>query len=279
MNSLRIFQNNINGFYSKCQILEQNLYYNQPHICLLQEGFRSEKKNIDHQFQYLYVHHWSETGRAGILCRRDIHSKQRTFISITNKFQVLGYESCWVEISHPNQKQPILFCSLYRNVQNQRVVFGDEENSIKQLFSGQIFDLEAFEQELKFALQVSQHILIGGDWNAHHPAWLDKNVDAIGEVVLDFITANNLHILNSMPFDCTYFKDGASTCIDLSLCSTSLVHLCNNWRTTDDTLDVHSDHLPITFNIQANWSPSNNPRQSFETWNFHNIDWAFFSTN
>ena len=70
MTYLKVFQNNINGFYSKYQILEQNLHYNQPHICLLQEGFRSEKKDIDYQFQYIYCRHWSETGRAGILCHR-----------------------------------------------------------------------------------------------------------------------------------------------------------------------------------------------------------------
>ena len=81
MNSLLIFQNNINGFYSKAQILEQNLHYKQPHVCLFQEGFRSEKKNkeIDYNFQFLHVNHWSETGRKGILCRRDIHSTHKVF--------------------------------------------------------------------------------------------------------------------------------------------------------------------------------------------------------
>ncbi|ETN98321.1 hypothetical protein RFI_39189, partial [Reticulomyxa filosa] len=58
--------NNINEFYSKAQILEQNLHQKQPHICLLQEGFRSKKKDIDYNFQYLYVHHWS--GQEDLEC-------------------------------------------------------------------------------------------------------------------------------------------------------------------------------------------------------------------
>ena len=96
--SLLIFQNNINGFYSKSELLNKNLHHKQPHVCLLQEGFRSEKKkDIDYEFQYLYVHHWSETGRSGILCRRDLHSTIHSFNNISHTFNVSGYESCWAE--------------------------------------------------------------------------------------------------------------------------------------------------------------------------------------
>ena len=133
-----------------------------------------------------------------------------------------------MEISHPSQKQPILFCSFYRNLQSQNIIFGDENDSIQQQTPGHAFNLQVFEQELKSAFQVSQHIVICGDWNAHHQAWLDQNADTIGEAVLDFITSNNFHILNTMPFDCTYVGHGAHSCIDISLCSSSLIHLCNN---------------------------------------------------
>src|SRR5947209_505520 len=86
------------------------------HICLLQEGFRSQKKEIEHHFQYLYTHYWSETGRTGILCRRDFHSTCRYFSCQENQFQLHGYESCWVEVSISTQTKPILFCSFYRNI-------------------------------------------------------------------------------------------------------------------------------------------------------------------
>ena len=64
MSHLRIFQNNINGFYSKAQILEINLFEEQPHFCLLQEWFRSRPKDTEHHFQFLYKNFWSETGRT-----------------------------------------------------------------------------------------------------------------------------------------------------------------------------------------------------------------------
>ncbi|ETO35823.1 hypothetical protein RFI_01239 [Reticulomyxa filosa] len=40
----------------------------------------------------------------------------------------------------------------------------------------------------------------------HHSAWLDKNIDDMGESVMDFIISNNLQIMNSSPFEHTYEK-------------------------------------------------------------------------
>src|SRR5579871_709224 len=152
LNSLEIFQNNINGFYSKSNLLEQNLINRQPHVCLLQEGFRSKnhKKDLDHNFQYLYINHWSETGRAGILCRRDIHSIRKNLSTQQNQFEINGYESCWVQISIPSQSQPILFCSFYRNISKQSVSYSRscDFNEEEQLSELQNFKLDEFEKEI-----------------------------------------------------------------------------------------------------------------------------------
>ncbi|ETO36193.1 hypothetical protein RFI_00870 [Reticulomyxa filosa] len=47
--------------------------------------------------------------------------------------------------------------------------------------------------------------IIGGDWNAHHPACLDHNTDDV------FIVSNGLNIINTLPFNCTFMKDNATT--------------------------------------------------------------------
>ncbi|ETO09945.1 hypothetical protein RFI_27433, partial [Reticulomyxa filosa] len=259
MNSdLLIFQNNINGFYSNSQILEQNLQYKQPHVCLLQEGFRSKKNGIDYNFQHLYVHHWIETGRSGVLCRRDLHSISRSFNTMADTFNVFGYESCWVEVSCPDQNRPLLFCSFYRNLQCKQS------------------NIQAFEQELHHAMKISEHIVIGGDWNAHHPAWLDHNTDGVGDCILDFIVSNGLDIINTLPFNCTFMKDNATSSIDITLCTSSILPFVSNWRTNDVELDVHSDHLPITFNIKTTWSSPRIERQKIETWNLRSNKWEQF---
>ena len=71
MNQLVIFQNNINGFSSKADLLDQNLQSVQPHICLLQECFRSERRSTTVNYFQMYKQFWSQTGRTGILCRCD----------------------------------------------------------------------------------------------------------------------------------------------------------------------------------------------------------------
>jgi hypothetical protein len=58
--------------------------------------------------------------------------------------------------------------------------------------SDSMFYLQEFEKELAAAQQITEHIVIGGDWNAHHPACFDQNCDSIGEEVLEFIAANDL---------------------------------------------------------------------------------------
>ena len=119
---LLIFQNNINGYYSSSEVLETNLHTSQPHICLLQECFRSENKSINYQrIKDRYNQFWSETGRTGILVRRDINVVQRKFVTEQDKFHTSGYESCWVEISYLGESKPIMFCSLYRNIQKTKV--------------------------------------------------------------------------------------------------------------------------------------------------------------
>ncbi|ETO05398.1 hypothetical protein RFI_31998 [Reticulomyxa filosa] len=60
------------------------------------------------------------------------------------------------------------------------------------------------------------------------------------------------------------------------MCSSSLFPLCSNWRTDCDEMDVHSDHLPITFNIKAVWSSSKIERQKIETWNLKSNKWEQF---
>ena len=70
-------------------------------------------------------------------------------------------------------------------------------------------------------------------------------------------------------------KQKSRSSIDITLCSNGLANLCSNWRTDSDTLDLVSDHLPITFHIRADWS-SEIKKQKIETWNLRNCNWESF---
>ncbi|ETO36919.1 hypothetical protein RFI_00141 [Reticulomyxa filosa] len=120
-------------------------------------------------------------------------------------------------------------------------------------------DLDEFEKEVKDARKISELIVIGGDWNSHHTAWLDKTID---EINYEF-----------PPLCHTFKKDGRESSIDITLCSESIASRCGNWRTDSDELDVQSDHLPTTFNIRANWSNPEIKKQKIETWNLRSDKW------
>ncbi|ETO15717.1 hypothetical protein RFI_21645, partial [Reticulomyxa filosa] len=188
--------------------------------CLLQECFQSEtsRRTSRHQFQNLYNEFWSETGRTGILCLRDLHSTQMIFEIKQDKFQTCH------EL----------------NIQKIAARYHQEGDGIDLIpaIKDNRFDCNLWRLECAYS------------------AWFDKDID-IGESVIDFII-NSLQTLNSSPFDHTYEKDGKKSSIDITLCSESISRWCSNWRTDNDELDVHSNHLPITFNIKASWlSPWN----------------------
>ncbi|ETO08846.1 hypothetical protein RFI_28541 [Reticulomyxa filosa] len=168
-----------------------------------------------------------------------------------------------------------MFCSFYRSLHKTNVKYKlkPEDDVVPTLLC---FNLDIFEQEVAAARKVTELIIIGGDWNAHHPAWLDENIDNIGENVLYFIVQNGLQILNSSPFNHTFEKNNGKSSIDISLCSHSILNLCSNWRTDNDELDLDSDHLPITFSIRADWSSSTIKKQKIETWNLRNNNWELF---
>ncbi|ETO15585.1 ribonuclease HI [Reticulomyxa filosa] len=71
--------------------------------------------------------------------------------------------------------EPILLFSFYKNIQRQLVIyegFPDEEK-----YEQFKFNIQAFEEELKVSQQVTEHIIIGGDWDAQNPlGWTIMNI-------------------------------------------------------------------------------------------------------
>ncbi|ETN99743.1 hypothetical protein RFI_37724, partial [Reticulomyxa filosa] len=74
---------NINGFFSKANILEMNLQLVQPHLCLLQECFRSENRS---SITIINSRVYTINSENRYPCRRDLHSTQRKFETRPDKF-------------------------------------------------------------------------------------------------------------------------------------------------------------------------------------------------
>lgn len=107
------------------------------------------------------------------------------------------------------------------------------------------------------ALEASmEHIrgpcILGGDANAEHPLWCDREMNDEGEVFVEFIGTHNLAVMNSLDSEPTYQKDRAGSTvkgwIDVSM--NRGLSTCG-W-TLDDHTPMIENHRYIRFDIVLN---------------------------
>jgi hypothetical protein len=140
----------------------------------------------------------------------------------------------------------VTFCSIYIPP-NNNLVPNDLDNLIKQL--------------------PTPFILLG-DFNAHNILWGSNHISDRGKKVEDFIIRHDLCLYNTKSPTYLHPGTGTYTCIDLTICSPSLL-LDYNWKVTED---LHSsDHFPISL---ENIHPQID--DTVPQWNLKKADWAKF---
>ena len=115
--------------------------------------------------------------------------------------------------------------------------------------------------------QLPTPFVICGDFNGHSVTWgCDKN-NSRGDRIDDFITDNNVCLLNDGSY--TYFHPatGTFTAIDLSLCSPDILMEIDFMVESDS---YGSDHFPIVLKIGISL------HDSLPRWNFSRADWVKF---
>ena len=112
--------------------------------------------------------------------------------------------------------------------------------------------------------QLPTPFVMCGDFNGHSVTWgCDKNNSRID----DFITDNNVCLLNDGSYTYLHPPTGTFTAIDLSLCSPDILMEIDFVVESDS---YGSDHFPIVLKIGI-WLPDSLPR-----WNFSRADWVKF---
>ena len=115
--------------------------------------------------------------------------------------------------------------------------------------------------------QLPQPFLLLGDMNGHSLQWGSDNTNIQGKVLEDFISDNDLCVLNTgSPTFCS--PAGSLTHVDLSLCVPSLF-LDFEWEVLEDLCG--SDHFPIFISFLK---PSEEINRKL--WNFNRGDWDLF---
>jgi ribonuclease HI len=221
------------------QILTQHF---QPAVFSLQEIKLSKDNpfNLRHYTHFSHNPYSSDTrphGGVSLLIRKNIPHSQ---INLNTPIQaVAAAVSC---------HRPISVCSIYI----------PPHSSVNEK------DLD------DLVLQLPSPVLIMGDFNAHSPVWGGDKLDTRGRMIEQFITNNNLCILNNKSFTYIHPASGSQTAIDLTICDPHLF-LDLEWKLHND--QCGSDHFPI---IIKNIKPE--PTVSIARWKFKKADWIKFRT-
>ena len=176
-----------------------------------------------------------------------------------------GGASVFVKSSFPQRK-----IDLQTELQATAVsVTLDKEITICSVYIPPSFSLNS--QHLDSLLQqLPSPYIILGDFNGHNILWGGKNNDSRGELIENFLTKNDICIMNDKSY--TYLSTSAKSfsSIDLSFCHPSLF-LDYNWSVSKD--QHNSDHFPIIIEQNTFSIEDHNPK-----WKLNRANWDLFNT-
>ena len=120
----------------------------------------------------------------------------------------------------------------------------------------------------------NSHIILGFDANARSGLWGDHSENGRGRAVEDFISTNNLFLLNDGKRP-TYVHRGTerSSFIDLTLVSQRLFQFCRDWHVSSD--DSLSDHQLIFTSLDFGYRAKSS-RTLCRRFNINKADWDKF---
>lgn len=117
--------------------------------------------------------------------------------------------------------------------------------------------LQSLETAVNHISGPADQILIAGDFNAKATAWGAPDNDARGNMVIDFVIANGLDIVNTGNTPTYSDTKGGTSFIDITLTRRWAAH---EWMVRDDA-HSHSDHRLITYKLTTSRQdpPPRNP--------------------
>ena len=126
------------------------------------------------------------------------------------------------------------------------------------------------EQLTSLLEQLPSPYMLVGDFNGHNVLWGCNDNDPRGELIEDFITKNDICLMNDKSN--TYLDSGKGTfsSLDLSLCHPSL-YLDFDWSVCEDQRG--SDHFPVLIESVQTHNEAHNPK-----WKLHKANWDLFHT-
>ena len=110
--------------------------------------------------------------------------------------------------------------------------------------------------------------LLLGDFNGHNILWGCNKNNTRGEIIENFITTNDLCLMNDKSYTYLHPATGTFSSLDLSLCHLSLL-LDFDWSVCED--QHGSDHFPIVIESVIASAEDHNPK-----WKLNKANWEQF---
>ncbi len=112
--------------------------------------------------------------------------------------------------------------------------------------------LEDLSQELNYVTNTintlkSKNIIIGMDSNSKNRIWFSDRNDSRGNIVIEFVSENNLFIINNNQELSTYHTIRGNSFIDLTVTNLTASNYVTDWQVLET--DSVSDHRYIQFKI------------------------------
>jgi len=236
-----ILQWNCRGLKANYHDILLLLNEHDPAVLCLQETFLKNTDNITLKNYSLFNHYSQNVDRAsgGVSVIVNNRAPHRV-IPLNTNLQAIAVSVTLQRV--------ITFCSIYLPP-NTNLVPNELDTLVQQL--------------------PAPFVLLG-DFNAHNILWGSNHTSDRGHKIEDFISRHDLCLYNTKIPTYLHPGTGTYTCIDLTICSPSLL-LDYEWKVADD---LHSsDHFPISL-VNLNSTID----EVIPQWNLKKADWAKFET-
>ena len=237
----RIIQWNCRGIRPRYEELLLLLTLLRPSVFCLQETFLKPDNNFTFKGFTTYNHIHSDCRRAS------------------------GGSSIFVLSSLPQRE-----IKLKTDLQAVAVsVTLEKEITLCSVYIPPSFDLKSEHLDSLLQQLPSPYMLLG-DFNGHSLLWGSSDTDLRGEEIENFISKNDICLMNDKSKTFLDSGKGTFSSLDLSLCHPSL-YLDYNWSVCED--QHGSDHFPIIIESNQSTCEDHNPK-----WKLNKANWDLFQT-
>jgi len=120
----------------------------------------------------------------------------------------------------------------------------------------------------------NNQIIITADVNASSTSWFARTIDERGDKSDEFITTNDLIILNQTSVHTTYASPSGTSNIDVTISTSRVAGRNRNWSILSEL--TISDHNAIIFKIASGGSDGTRPRHRDLSFNLKKVNWDLF---